>query len=179
MPDVATSSAEVIARITNVEQAIHRGGWDEPPSLHMLYGAGNYRVPGSAPNPAGAQLERLSYALDEATQPAARLLLAQIIARDPLAVMFVCEAWMNSSFASDEERQQDGRNLADIPGSVEARQAMAVALDGHLYALTRVRGQKPVVEDYSVGHERRPTGRVPEALERIAAAIEKRSRHVR
>jgi hypothetical protein len=62
--------------------------------------------------------------------------------------ILISEMWMNVITAENKaefEKQRAGRMLADIPGTVEGRFAMAILAD-HMILLRRIRGKDPEVQ---------------------------------
>lgn len=163
--------SEIPTRLANMEQAIHRGGWDQPPTLHLMRRQGGIRMT-QVPTPPGPALAFLAQQMEERTDlPDLQPLLVREVERGALAVVFACETWMSDAFASQEERDADSRDLADIPGSREARMVCAVDLDDCQYVVIRIRGEKPKTEVYPPGHPERVEGLVFESLSRIVATI--------
>jgi len=163
---------EILSRLVTMEQAIHRAGWDQPPTLHLMRRQGGVRMT-RVPGPdAGQALAFLAQQMEQhADQPDLQPILAEEVQRGAAAVVFACETWMSTGFANDEERAADPRDLADIPGSREARMVCAMDLDSCQYVVMRIRGEKPETEVYPLGHPERVEGLVFESLARIAAVI--------
>lgn len=167
-----SNDGQILTRLVNLEQAIHRRGWDEPPNVYLMYRQGLSRPLGPVPNPPARALAQVARAVAaEADVPQLRAMMAESINRGLVAVAFTCETWMSTAFTSDEERQADGRDLADIPGSTEARMVCAVDLDDRQYVVMRVRGGKPKTEVYPADHTGRVQGLVFESLSMMVTAF--------
>jgi hypothetical protein len=162
----------ILAQLTGLEARAHAEGWNEPPSLWFLRdGEPPVQAPVKIQNPAGEHLLHIAELLGRPDWVFHAALLATV-ALNPSAVAFVCEAWMNNTFTSEEEREKEKRALADIPTSVEIRAAIAVDLDGGTYYVSRTRGQEPESHYVAPGDtSRRTGGRVYEALKMIAELL--------
>jgi hypothetical protein len=175
--DLGVGVPAVLARLAQLEAAVHAGGWDEPPSLWFLReGAPPVKAPLEIQNPPAEFLLRIAERLGS-SNPIGHAALLATIALNPSAVAFVCEAWMNNTFTSEEERKKEKRALADIPTSVEIRAAHAVDLDGGQYLVSRTRGSEPESHYVAPGDTTTRTGgRVFEALSMIAELLRRTER---
>lgn len=184
---------EALGRLLlDVEAGAHRGGWDGPPSLMIIYDARcsdageayrqvmsdyghpirhrNYAARVAVPTEAltgfaSHAVFRLACNLTS-THPAAQMMIVQLRQPGFLGLALVCETWCQAM--STEERDALGdKRLADIPGSYEARIVTCGDITGQIRYVQRTRGRKPVLapptEDY--------TGSIPESLRYAAAAI--------
>lgn len=88
----------------------------------------------------------------------------------PLSHVLVMEAWAHDI----PPDQREGRKLADIPGAVELRQAVAVA-GARAFQVTRIRGHEPRVM-LENDHVMFLTGGMAESLKRLHRATRLRHR---
>lgn len=134
----------ITAMLLHVERRVNEAGWDKPPCLGILTVStkSNNNVMGlhvmnvAIPNPPGAFVEYVGQ--EHLEDPAFAQTLVQDYGDEFYGVVFMCEVWMGTMAPSE----RDGRALADIPGSLEARQISAVDIHGRQYFINRVRGQK-------------------------------------
>lgn len=110
----------------------------------------------------------LEVELDDAATERAELIpmVKETFSKPLMALAFVTEAWLRTSEMDNSEEMT--KPFADIPGSVEVRQAIIVNNDGFLM-LTRERGKEPTVSycsrtERSSKGERPLSGTVAEAL---------------
>lgn len=190
---------ELLGRLLlRVEADTHRGGWDQPAQLLALYDwydtgteqayarimasrrggplrVGRYAaqsvVPDSAldGNPVNALFRFAMNIRGNTEHPAVAYILMGLRQPGLLGLTFVSEGWMRT-MASVEERKALGPvRFADMPGSIEMRNVVAVDLAGGEYAVLRERGKAPKAswddELEALG------GAVIESLRAILAAI--------
>lgn len=168
----ADVSTLILAKIRVLEEKAELVGWDVPPTLWFLGRDGLWgSVPAPVPDPAPEALELLARMLPLPIEPFEGAIKAAID-RDPVAVVFMCEAWQNDQFTTEQEREVDPRPLVDIPGSVEVRVVSAVDLEGRRYWASRVRGQEPTVHAEGPGEDDwQASGRVFDSLTKIATVL--------
>lgn len=85
---------------------------------------------------------------------------------DLAGVFFSSEAW-HSTIPED---QRDGRRLADIPGSQEARTVYILDTAGRFIFVQRIRGEKPTVEVTAAG-KFDVTGRLVDGMRMVLLAM--------
>lgn len=191
--------AAVSAAVSVLEEAASHAGWDEPPVLFVLHAA---RLDDDHPDPrrstaARADAEYGAVGITPMAVP--ETLWARAHPRDvlrgiadafldfssPLAgladdlavpsfvgVAFLSEGWENSLPAD----QRDGRQLADIPGSVEVRTVACVDTSGRYTLAHRVRGQRPTTREYGTGGGAGVAGAIPAALRDMVLGVARRMR---
>jgi hypothetical protein len=164
---------EVVRRkLFALERRLNRDGWDQPPALYTMHCEGrNVAIeprPGSFPN-AGAYVHSLA---DIFENHAAGRTLARTLATPSFAGFAVdCESWQYHGNMPPEKR--NGRKLADIPGSVECRDVMAVDVGGRLHWVSRIRGQQPYEPPYAHGGMLSMSGRMVVALRSMTLSVAK------
>lgn len=173
---VTTVDHDVMGRLLlQVEANAHRGGWDGPAAMYVLYDwhddataqvyrrvmegrrgiptrcgpyAAQSMVPPDALNGIASHgLYRLAMNLSLVGEGHYPVEVMIETMRQPafLGVAFLCESWART-MADEEEREALGAvRFADIPGSVEMRQVCAVDTAGHDYFVSRPRGSKPTL----------------------------------
>lgn len=159
---------EVLRR---TEQGERRAGWDRPASLWQVRAFGNtvgcLRLPVPVQAPVGDFMVHVAAWMTEDRHGQR---LAQTLADPGFAgIVLLHEVWMNDVLRGDDLARRD-RPLADIPGSVEARNVACVDTSGRLHMLMRKRGQKLV--DFSTLDPRMHLGgRIPTALRDMTLAV--------
>lgn len=142
--------AEVARIMTDLESEHQQAGWDElPPVLYPVVrdgddGFGAHLLYLGTPNvPPADQLTELASVMGT---PQGAAEFGALYDTPPVAHMLIVEAWVAQP---DEDETQEafearraGRDLADIPGSIEARVVIAVLDEGSLM-LARKRGSEP------------------------------------
>lgn len=146
--------------IVRLEEKMHRGGWDEPDKLFAMIGTTAGTVPEFMRQGFPRQTQALvAYDLTgvlKALNGTVLNELADAMEQDPDAGMIAglakpefvgfavsVETWVNMTM-TPEERAEDPRRLADIPGSVEARQIVSVDVAGRALMVHRQRGKQPI-----------------------------------
>ncbi|MPZ66229.1 MAG: hypothetical protein GEU83_12170 [Pseudonocardiaceae bacterium] len=145
--------------MAELEDVHHRAGWDNTGAVlypvcrdgQVVDGVIAYstqqvhldQLPGSTPR------ESLHLLATLLSQPGHQPSLARCYSSAPVAHILIHEAWMYSSAIEVDdvtglEEEIAGRRLADVPGSVEIRLAVAV-LGRHRLVVRRVRGEEPML----------------------------------
>lgn len=176
--------------VLRIESDAHRRGWDEPASIMLVYNhllTDRWPIPGlgrtgstrlgpyvalNMPRFPGIgqpshDLYRLALNLAYAgDQFPVDVLLAHVRRSGFLGAGMCYELW--GIHQTEEELAERGqRSLADTPGAYEGRDAMIVTVDGSLFHVHRVRGQKPRLHRGDDTYQ----GSVPESLRMIVAVI--------
>ena len=194
-----TPDPDLIGRLVlRVEADAHRGGWDAPAALYVLYDttdpdtdatyrdvmaprrgapvrchpyAGQSAVPESAfhGNPAHALFR---FALNtRGDHPMADLVLGTIRRPGFLGLAFLYEGWMRTAKTKEERDALGAVRFADIPGSVELRSIMAADIAGNDYLVMRERGQKPELHRGDDDDLNEMSGAIIESLRSIVAKV--------
>ncbi len=166
---------QIEAVLRRGEQGERRAGWDQPATLWQIRAIGTRGIalvpmPLEVMNPPG---EFLQYAAHWMTHDPdgqqCSLLMATGGLGEFAGVAFINEVWINNT----PGLVPDGRALADIPGSVEARNVACVDTSARLWMLMRKRGGR--LEDYTtiLGSDITPHiyGRIPGALRDMVLTI--------
>lgn len=186
------------ALLLDVEARVHRGGWDEPAQLHVLYDdrheetdrlfrrlmsdrygpparAGHYRSRSLLPReamyghaPTIIGAFAANLAYGQSHEPVQQM-LGILCQPGLLGFASVAESWMRTA-ADPAEREALGNvSFADIPGSVESRFVVGVDLLGGDYAVSRQRGKKSVLAPPGV--DAKLSGRFIDVLRLLVQAV--------
>ncbi len=150
--EYVTESLSVMMHMAaRIEADINRKGWDQEPMFTLLFrseinesrmiiSAAPYPVQPTDvdPNPA-VGLSKIIHWLDH--EGSEFPVVPPDIGTDFYGFAFSAEAW--HSELSPEERQ--GRRLADIPGSKEARVVQIITPEGNFIFVERLRGEQPIM----------------------------------
>lgn len=148
-----TDSERVLATLVNLEQGVHRHGWDsDPASVWVMFDPqeptrrlNTRRVPGTPGGRVGEAIERFADNLVTAYQADPCHPLLRVLADPGVVGVVVCDqTWRNDVLAEPQARAAEPRELADVPGSYEARVVWAVDRAGVGYLVWRRRGHKPL-----------------------------------
>lgn len=156
--------------VLKLEQIIHRAGWDKPPRLYGIKRtADKLRLTTEMPVPwdgePGAILEAVAGNMAEPTEWGDMLARGIALIDGFDGLLFAYEGWMSAEPASERDAD-DHRRLADIPGSKEVRGVLAADVRGRIFAVNRIRGEKPAVQEFD-----EVTGRAPWALVTMVKAV--------
>lgn len=184
--------------LMRIEADAHRGGWDQPPALYLLFDrshretAEHYRclmAPRRGPavlcGPYGAQsmvpaavfdgsppvaLFRLALNLTHGrdVQPVA-VFLAELRQPGFIGVAFLNESWTMRMTEEEHAALDPKRRYADTPGATEERNVVAIDTADVRYMVNRTRGSKPEVNH--TDDEVRLKGVVIDCLRAITCAI--------
>jgi hypothetical protein len=138
--------------VAEIEQNVHRKGWDHPPTLLVLRWQPPTMVGKTMPfdlrSPVGGFLTYVARNLAE-NREYADVFAASALARPGFAgFALVSEAWTHPSMTM-AELAATGRDLPDIPGSIELRTLVAVDIEGRIHQVYRERGRAPITEGWS------------------------------
>jgi len=143
-PDWLTPDPVIKGMLLKMEQAIHRGGWDQPPRFGYLTRSPHalkfIPMPLNMRGEPGAAIEAAG--MDMFHGGAVGGLLAKVTA---LVTGFYGWAFCFEAWATDTPSAHRERAAADTPGSKEMRGLAVVDIEGRLHELTRIRGEKPRV----------------------------------
>lgn len=160
-------SAPEARLMLKLEQRLHREGWDQPAALYVIVRTEDRMRLIKQPAPLHSDpAARLKYIADVMSEPGNQLgeLTAMAMAAfDGFhGLLFSHEAWQ--TYLSTRER--GGRAAADTPGSKELRGVLAITVRAKAYYVSRIRGERPSVEEFDdLG------GRVADALVRMLRAV--------
>lgn len=167
--DLSELPGEVADLMIQLEEAHHARGWNSNPPTIYRVSRENERLRHSSIRLGADGMHprddlRL---LADITQTAAYMTGERLMfSSSAVAHMLIMESWVNLNFTSHDERHADPRDLADIPGSREARFCLAIVGDQAL-TLTRIRGDKPDIQECDTSGL---TGEMAESLKMIHAA---------
>ncbi len=173
-PEPPFSDAEACYMLRKAEQAINRDGWDQRPRLSYVFhrrpGAMSLRqMPLDIGSPTQAYLTDIAVQLgtDSAWSRNTRRSI-RLLHPDLRGIAFVQETWSNTHISPGQFAQlrNEGRSLADLPTSNEARDLFMIDFWGRIYALHRNRGKKVFVD--RVAHS---SGAIVAALLSIVTSI--------
>lgn len=163
--------------LLDVERAIHRGGWDQPPILYtmteirpaVLRAAEITREIKAEP---GAYLAAVAQWALANSQEFSEVHRTQFPGRFA-GFAFMSEAWAlegdGSENAAALKKRRGDRPLSEHPDRIEMRQVTVVDLWGRVHMVYRKRGSKPEhLANYDGGDV---GGRVPEALRKLNLAV--------
>lgn len=147
--------------VIELEGFHHEQGWDSlPPLLYLItnpdIGDESVRFFGASPMPlfdAPNDLFEISVTMKmlaeveqgiEHLTPEQRMAMVERYSEPPMAHVLVLETWMRYAETREEldAMMADERALADMPGTIEARQALLVH-NGDCIVLVRERGKEP------------------------------------
>lgn len=155
--------------VVDVEQNIHAAGWDQPTRLLILRWDDPVMNFNTVPFPLGDAVgDTLQYmaALLTGSEPDGDDFARTVLQRPGFAGMaLISEAWTHRSMTA-AELAATGRELPDIPGSVEVRILAAIDIRGRIHQVYRERGQQPIYQGWS-----HTGGRLLEALLSMTAVI--------
>lgn len=181
--------------LLKLEADAHRGGWDAPANMFVLYDSrdvatdqayrqmmGRFAGPPSRLGPYAAHgavppgsldgypqhaLFRLALYLSGSDHPHVAALVGMLRQPGFLGVAFQHEGWVREA-RDDAERESWGKQrFADMPGSREYRMVHAVDIGGGYHAARRVRGEKPDLLPGDATVE----GAVVESLRMVVAVV--------
>lgn len=164
-------TADMNRLLLAAEAKIHRQGWDQNAFLAILIQPrpgilAMVQIGVDIPNPPGHAV----YALGSTMQSKPEI-AGHFIADFPdiEGIAFVYEGWTSPTDLTPQERAQETRRWADVPGAKETRMISIVDLWGRHFAIQRVRGEKPVCYQNTNGFDL--VGNVHTGLQMVVTAI--------
>ena len=170
--DIAGLLGEVTDLMIRLEADHDSQGWDNnPPTIYRIARENNQLQPSRCRLGINGQHPRDHLQLlADMTQTSAYAMGERLtFPSSALAHLLIMESWVNDTFTSHTERHKDPRDLADIPGSREARFCLAIAGD-QMVTLTRVRDDEPSLQVVEMSAL---SGGMCESLKEIHAASQR------
>lgn len=165
--DLTGTAADVADCMIEAEANVHAEGWDNTPlTLYIMMKAEPEQFHVATVELGGGR-ERIEWFADMLDTAEAAPGLSELLAHPPIASFVVAEVWKHG-YLTEQERA--GRDLADIPGSVEARFALGVTDQTHV-VVERQRGSVPTCVDTTGDGNADFAGPMMDALIRLYRSV--------
>jgi hypothetical protein len=174
MPVTPSLTYEFVnAALLKLEQTLHREGWDQPSRIFTVHTRHNNtmgltQIPVQIQNPVGEFIEFMGDRMTDGSEFSRDIIESTVCAIPGfLGLLLVTEAWSNESISPTEHQVllQKGLSLQDLPDTKEVRVIQMVDTFGRVYAVFRLRGEKPRSEPNYGG------GRIHTAMVKMVRAF--------
>ncbi len=152
-PEHPEPDTDTLSRLMqSFEQEINQLGWDRPALLFTLNRFSEHEVaiaPLTPPSLGASALELVEAITDTLKTFGPTRDIRQLLKPNYFGLLLTFEAW--GRFDDNAVTTDPYRSLADQPGSVECRMVLVHTAGGQRLALSRIRGQEPVLAQGFLG----------------------------